>query len=91
MSDPHISGCGQVEAPVCRHHPDLADVTPESQPAPPALRREQQRAGHRVGQIVVGPGWKLWAPPKTARPFLVDGRMGSVTAAWIKSFQEGKG
>ena len=58
LSDPHISRCRQVEAeaPVCWHHPDLADVTPEPQPAPPSIRREQQRAGHRVGHIVVGPG-----------------------------------
>jgi hypothetical protein len=40
-----------------------------------------------AGKIVVGPGWQVWTPPKTARPFLVDGWMGPVTAAWIKSYQ----
>src|SRR5262245_34063395 len=41
-----------------------------------------------AGRTVVGPGWTRWTPPKTARPFLVDGRMGPDTAAWIKSFQD---
>src|SRR5262245_40587771 len=34
-----------------------------------------------AGTVVVGPGWEVWTPPKTAQPFLVDGWMGSVTAA----------
>jgi hypothetical protein len=41
-----------------------------------------------AGTVVVGPGWKRWEPPKTAQPLLVDGWMGSVTAAWIKSYQD---
>src|SRR5262245_2041689 len=41
-----------------------------------------------AGTVVVGPGWKTWNPPRTARPFLVDGCMGPVTAAWLKSFQD---
>jgi hypothetical protein len=28
-----------------------------------------------------------WVPPRTDRPLQVDGRMGSDTAAWIKSYQ----
>lgn len=43
-----------------------------------------------AGTVVVGPGWEVWTPPKTARPFLVDGVMGPVTAAWIKSYQNGQ-
>jgi hypothetical protein len=40
---------------VCGHDPDLAYVTPESQPSPPSIRSKQQRAGHRVRHVVVGP------------------------------------
>jgi hypothetical protein len=29
-----------------------------------------------------------WSPPGAGTPFLVDGRMGPDTAAWIKSYQE---
>jgi hypothetical protein len=29
-----------------------------------------------------------WSPPETGKPFLVDGWMGSDTAAWIKSYQD---